>query len=94
MDDSRLNELFTEFRKKHPKMDYFSQEEIFQFGRMAFHLGYDSKEKGIQKPVIRSDGKKYSGLRDASRKNKTDKRNIQRSIKKGYKAAGYNWSYV
>ena len=45
MDDTKLKELFKDFKSIYPKMDYFTQEQIFQLARMSFHLGYDSKNK-------------------------------------------------
>jgi len=94
MNDTKLNELFKEFRKKYPKMDYFTQEEIFQYMRMAFHVGYDIKlfKNGL-KGVIRSDGVEYESLTEAQNKSKTGRSNIIRSIKTGWKAGGYNWKY-
>lgn len=97
MNDSRLNDLFKDFRNMHPEMDYFTQEQIFQFGRMCWHVGFDScdEKTNIQsKKIIRSDGKRYKSISEAARKNLIDESCIRKALKSGRKSAGYNWIYA
>lgn len=96
MDDSKLNDLFKEFRSKYPKMDYFTQEEIFQLGRMCFHLGNDSEKdshKMNSKKVLRSDGMEYMSMTEAAKVNKIARQNIGSAIKEGWKSGGFYWKY-
>lgn len=92
----RFNDLLVDFRSKHHKIDYFTQEEIFQYMRMSFHIGFDSGNinKHGNKEILRSDGKRYSSISEAARKNKTRKQNISRAANKNKIAVGYKWKFI
>ena len=101
MNDSRLNDLFKDFQNKYPKIDYFTQEEIFQYIRMGFHLGYDNGKKQntkhANKKVICFIGdfeKPFESISEAARIMKNRHSNIQMAIKKGWKSAGYYWKHA
>jgi len=91
-----LNALFVDFKKKYPKIDYFTQEEIFQYMRMAYCIGEDNKEQKFKpeyRAVIRSDGKTYKSLILAGKMNGVSESAIRSAIKNNHKSAGYNWKY-
>jgi len=93
MNTSRLNELFDEIKSRYHNDYKFSHQELIQYMGMSFHVGFHDKNKRTEKPVIRGDGKIYSGVREAARRNKIRHGNIITAIKKGWKSAGYTWKY-
>ena len=89
-----LDRLILDFKKKFPKIDYFTEKEIIQYMRMSYCVGYEVRrcefaKKG--KPVVRSDGKEYDTMALAARKNDVSETSIRRALRNGTLLAGYYW---
>jgi len=94
MDGKGLERLIEDFNKCYSKATYFEKEPIIQYMRMAYSLGLNDGNIKYTKKVIRSDGKKYGSLIEASKDNLVHSSAIKRGIDNNRKSAGYFWKYA
>lgn len=94
-DKEYIDRLIGDFKKKYPKLDYFSLKEIVQYMNMAYCIGVDDATKVFTKnnciPVVRSDGEEYPSIQNAANKNNINERSIRRALEKGTISAGHYW---